>query len=351
MVSVVENFSSFVWTDRYYSAGDFELYVPPTIRVLTQYIPDYYVVRPDSEHVMIIDSVLLEEDDDGYSYKISGESLESILKRRILWTDTTLSGNFQDAIETLLNGSIISPSIADRKIDNFVFVKSEDEAITSLTIEEAEYSKDETIYDIIEKNCQEFEIGFKVTLTSDNKFAFTLYKGVDRSYDQTAVPYVIFSPAFDNLTSSSFLKSYTDYKNVALVTGTKTVETIDEETGTETSETVDVSATVGEASGLDRRETHIDGGSIQGDTSVLTKKGNEELAALKKTEAFEGEANVFNMFVYGKDFFIGDMVQLEDAFGNTGKSIVSEMVFSSDGEGEKFYPTFIVPEEDGDEEE
>lgn len=342
MVSVVENFSSFVWTDRYYSAGDFELYVPPTIRVLTQYIPDYYIVRPDSEHVMIIDSVLLEEDDDGYSYKISGESLESILKRRILWTDTTLSGNFQDAIKTLLDGSIISPSIADRKIDNFVFVKSEDEAITSLTIEEAEYSKDETIYDIIEKNCQEFEIGFKVTLTSDNKFAFTLYKGVDRSYDQTAVPYVIFSPAFDNLTSSSFLKSYTDYKNVALVTGTST----DGE-----GESTDLSTVVGEASGLDRRETHIDAGDVQGNTSVLTKKGNEELAALKKTEAFEGEANVFNMFVYGKDFFIGDMVQLEDAFGNTGKSIVSEMVFSSDGEGEKFYPTFIVPEEDGDEEE
>lgn len=342
MVSVVENFSSFVWTDRYYSAGDFELYVPPTIRVLTQYIPDYYIVRPDSEHVMIIDSVLLEEDDDGYSYKISGESLESILKRRILWTDTTLSGNFQDAIETLLNGSIISPSIADRKIDNFVFVKSEDEAITSLTIEEAEYSKNETIYDIIEKNCQEFEIGFKVMLTSDNKFAFTLYKGVDRSYDQTAVPYVIFSPAFDNLTSSSFLKSYTDYKNVALVTGTST----DGE-----GESTDLSTVVGEASGLDRRETHIDAGDVQGNTSVLTKKGNEELAALKKTEAFEGEANVFNMFVYGKDFFIGDMVQLEDAFGNTGKSIVSEMVFSSDGEGEKFYPTFIVPEEDGDEEE
>lgn len=341
MVSVVENFSSFVWTDRYYSAGDFELYVPPTIRVLTQYIPDYYIVRPDSEHVMIIDSVLLEEDDDGYSYKISGESLESILKRRILWTDTTLSGNFQDAIKTLLDGSIISPSIADRKIDNFVFVKSEDEAITSLTIEEAEYSKDETIYDIIEKNCQEFEIGFKVTLTSDNKFAFTLYKGVDRSYDQTAVPYVIFSPAFDNLTSSSFLKSYTDYKNVALVTGTST----DGE-----GESTDLSTVVGEASGLDRRETHIDAGDVQGNTSVLTKKGNEELAALKKTEAFEGEANVFNMFVYGKDFFIGDMVQLEDAFGNTGKSIVSEMVFSSDGEGEKFYPTFIVPEEDGDEE-
>ena len=342
MVSVVENFSSFVWTDRYYSAGDFELYVPPTIRVLTQYIPDYYIVRPDSEHVMIIDSVLLEEDDDGYSYKISGESLESILKRRILWTDTTLSGNFQDAIETLLNGSIISPSIADRKIDNFVFVKSKDEAITSLTIEEAEYSKNETIYDIIEKNCQEFEIGFKVMLTSDNKFAFTLYKGVDRSYDQTAVPYVIFSPAFDNLTSSSFLKSYTDYKNVALVTGTST----DGE-----GESTDLSTVVGEASGLDRRETHIDAGDVQGNTSVLTKKGNEELAALKKTEAFEGEANVFNMFVYGKDFFIGDMVQLEDAFGNTGKSIVSEMVFSSDGEGEKFYPTFIVPEEDGDEEE
>ena len=56
------------------------------------------------------------------------------------------------------------------------------------------------------------------------------------------------------------------------------------------------------------------------------------------------------MFLYGQDFFIGDMVQLEDAYGNSGKSIVSEIVFSVDEEGEKIYPTFIVPENEGGEE-
>lgn len=334
MVSVVENYSSFLWTDRYYSAGDFELYVPPTLRTLTQYLLDYYIVRPESEHVMIVESILLEEDENGYSYKISGESLESILKRRIAWTEITLSGNFQTAVETLLNGSIIAPSDASRKIDNFIFVKSEDPAITELTVEEAKYSAEETIYDIIETNCQEFKIGFKVTLTNDNKFAFSLYKGVDHSYEQSVVPYVVFSPAFDNLTNSSFLNSYKDYKNVALIVGTSS---------SGSGSTSDISQVVGEETGLARRETYINAGDVEGNAAQLTKKGQEELAALQKTEAFEGEANVFNMFIYGKDFFIGDIVQLEDAFGNTGKSIVSEMVYSSDQEGEKFYPTFIVP--------
>lgn len=330
MVSVVQDFSSFIWTDRYDSAGDFELYVPPTLNTIKQYILDYYIVRPNSEHVMIIDSVLLESDEDGYSYKISGESLESILKRRIVWTETTLSGNFQTAIKTLLTDSIISPTIVKRKIDNFVFVDSDDPEITKLTID-AKYSADETIYDVIETNCKEFGIGFKVVLTEDNKFAFSLYRGVDRSYGQSSVPYVIFSPAFDNLFNSSFLASYKDYKNVALVAGENSTQT------------------VGNESGLSRRETYVDASSSEDNAAQLQKKGQEELASLQKTEAFEGETNVTNMFVYGKDFFVGDIVQLEDAFGNTGKSVVSEMVFSVDGEGEKVYPTFIAPEEEGDE--
>lgn len=280
---------------------------------------------------MIIDSLLLEFDDEGYSYKISGESLESILKRRIAWNEVTLSGNFQSEIKKLIDRSIISPTDSDRKIDGFIFVESQDPEITKLTID-AKYSADETIYDIIETNCQEFEIGFKVVFTESNEFAFSLYKGVDRTYEQNLVPYVVFSPAFDNLTNSSFLVSTKDFKNVALV------------------KSENLSKVVGSSSGLDRREIYVDVSSSEEESTPLEKKGNEALADNKKKEAFEGEANVLSMFLYGQDFFIGDMVQLEDAYGNSGKSIVSEIVFSVDEEGEKIYPTFIVPENEGGEE-
>ena len=60
------------------------------------------------------------------------------------------------------------------------------------------------------------------------------------------------------------------------------------------------------------------------------------------------------MFVFGVDFFLGDVVQLSDRYGNEGRSRITEIVFSHDSEGEKTYPTFISVDEeneDGDKEE
>lgn len=97
----------------------------------------------------------------------------------------------------MLNECIISPSIADRKISNFVFVPSTDPKITSLKIDN-QYTGD-CLYDVIKGLCEENNIGFKIVLTDENKFAFSLYAGVDRSYEQTENPYVVFSPNFENI--------------------------------------------------------------------------------------------------------------------------------------------------------
>lgn len=85
----------------------------------------------------------------------------------------------------MLNECIISPSIADRKISNFVFVLSTDPKITRLKIDN-QYTGD-CLYDVIKGLCEENNIGFKIVLTDENKFAFSLYAGVDRSYEQTEI--------------------------------------------------------------------------------------------------------------------------------------------------------------------
>lgn len=68
-------------------------------------------------------------------------------------------------------------------------------------------------------------------------------------------------------------------------------------------------------------------------------------------KTFEGEVNATSGFVYGKDFFLGDMVQVANEYGMEGPSLVSEMVWSQDEEGFSCYPTFIAQNDQEEKEE
>ena len=109
--AVFDSYNSLIWTDRYNECGDFEIYTAMEDGLLTYVKQDYYLQRPDSEHVMIIEKIEIDTDaEDGNNITITGRSLESILDRRIVWNKTSLSGSFQDGIEKLLNENVISPS-------------------------------------------------------------------------------------------------------------------------------------------------------------------------------------------------------------------------------------------------
>lgn len=250
-ISVIDTYESFIWTDRYYQYGDFELYTAMTDDLLNYIQQDYYLQKRGSDRVMIIEKLLIETDaEDGNHITVTGRSLESILDRRVIWGLITITGNLQDGIETLLNACIIKPSNVNRQIPNFVFKRSTDPAITKLTIE-AQYTGD-NLYDVIQKICEERGIGFKITLNNSKQFVFELYSGVDRSYDQTVNPYVVFSPSFDNIVSSNYVESKSALKNVTLVGG--------EGEGSARRYTA-----VGNVSGLDRRETFTDARDISSD--------------------------------------------------------------------------------------
>lgn len=342
-IFVLDSYNSLIWTDRYNSYGDFEIYTNMNISLLEYLKQDYYIRRYDSEYVMIIEKILIKSDvEEGDKLTVSGRSLESILDRRIIWGQKTVTGNLQDAIETLLNENIISPSKPERKIDNFIFEESTDEIITSLTID-AQYVGD-NLYDVIKKICEERSIGFKITLNDNNQFVFKLYSGVDRSYEQTDNPYVVFSPSFDNLLSTNYMESKSSYKNVSLVGG--------EGEGSARKFTA-----VGNSSGMDRRELFSDASSISSEqedgttlsdaeyTYLLRQKGNEDLAENAVVVSMDGEAETQIMFKYGEDFYNGDIVQVIDAYGHDVRARVYEIVTSEDENGFSVYPTFTMIEE------
>lgn len=355
--AIIDTYNSLIWTDRYNECGDFELFTAMSMDLLNVIKQDYYIRRPDSDHVMIIEKIEIDTDvEDGNTITITGRSLESLLDRRIVWNETSLSGSFQDGIEKLLNENVISPSNESRKIPNFKMEKSEDQAITNLTIE-AQY-KGDNLYDILQILCTERNIGFKVVLSDTNELVFSLYSGTDRSYDQTDNPYVIFSPNYDNLISSNYIESKSSFKNVTLVSA----EDSDNRPEEEGAEAPLVETAVGNVSGLARRETFTDYGSIsrtvtEGDqektlsdseiTAMLRQRGKETLAENASILSFEGEAETSTMFKYGEDFTIGDIVQVEDHYGHESRARVIELVLSDATDGFSVYPTFSAIAEVG----
>lgn len=336
-IALLDSYESLIWTDRYNEYGDFEIYFPMDKKLLDYLKPDNYLWLDESEHTMIIEDIRINSDvEDGDHLIVTGRSIESILDRRVIYWQRITTGNLQEQIESIIYENIINPSDADRKIDNFTFKSSTDSKVTSLKID-TQFTGDD-LYSVVKSVCKENNIGFKVVLTSNNKFEFSLYAGADRSYDQDTNPYVVFSPNYENIINSNFYSSKSNFKNVSLIGG--------EGEGSNRR-----MAKVGSGTGLERREIFTDARDISSTTengemnendyiTQLEKRGSQDLSEHTETTAFEGEVEATKLFKYGEDFFIGDIIQIADGYGNEAAAYISELVISNNDEGLSIYPTF-----------
>ena len=218
-VGLIDEYESFIWTDRYSEPGDFEIYTSPFSKAYQFLKEDYYLIKPDSEHVMIIEEIEITTDSErGPHLKVTGRSLESLLDRRIVWGQRSFEDQtVKSIIESLLNENIISPGETNRRIPNFIYQDVDIADVTNQVIS-VQYNGD-TLGNAITDICDSYSIGYKITLNQNNQFVFSLYKGSDRTYAQTNNPYVLFSPSFDNIINSDYLQSQKSLKNVALVLG------------------------------------------------------------------------------------------------------------------------------------
>jgi hypothetical protein len=347
LIAIVDEYESFIWTDRYNQPGDFEIFSPITSDNLQCFVRDNYIKTTASEHMMIIEDIVYSSSaESGRTIKVIGRSLESILDRRIVWGVYDVDGNLQDEVERMFNDCIINPSDPDRKISNFRFERSTDPAITGLTITN-QYTGN-TLLDIIQTITDEFDIGWKIVLNDQKQMVFSFYVGTDRSYAQTDVPYVVFSPAYDNIIESTYTVAGATLKNVILVAGEDNSYSVEGENLT-LGERPKIYRTVGGGTGLLRREIYAnqvgieqEEGSTQEDYEAkLDQFGQEELQKYTVAKKFDGQYETKLGFRYGTDFFIGDTVEVADEFGNEASSKVIEFIWSSNtSDGEEAYPTF-----------
>lgn len=328
----IDDYISFIWTTRYYSAGDFELVVIANAENMALMQKWNYVVRDDDENTGIIEHINVQHSENGSVLIVTGRFLASILGRRIIAVQTTVSGTISNCINTLINQNVISPSIAARTISNFVLG-----SYSFSDTMKAQYTGD-NLLDTISAICETYGLGFKVTLNSNNQFVFQLYQGIDHTYDQNVNPYVIFSDEYDNLISSDYEENYQEIATAVLVAGEG--EGLDRITAWVTN---------GDT-GINRCEIYDDQRNIRsnaGDVStaeyqeLLQEAGKELLTTY--TAAFTGEAYMNNV-QYKTDVNVGDLVVIENKkWGIYLNTRLVEVIESVSEAGEyTIMPTFGV---------
>lgn len=366
-IAMIDTFTSAIWTVRYDAAGDFEIYTPVRLDYIQAMQIGNYLWNRDSDRLMIIETVEIETDaEQGPQLIVTGRSLESILDRRVITNSATLTGSLPAVIEEILSNEIIRSGV--RQIPGFIYTRTKDPRITSLNVEFT--ARGENVYDTICSLCQTYKLGFKVTPHGKGGFNFELYMGADRSYNQNENPYVVFSPSFENLLNSNYIKSFKSYKNAIYAVGTYQKEVIvknkykndegdwvvEEQTTYEEAEVTTWGYSESNTpSGLTRREMFIDNGGVndgeQGGSAdvwnnINHQKAITELSGHQTTTVFEGELEATRQYIYGEDFTIGDIVQVENEFGITGTVYISEIVFSQDANGITITPTFTSTEDE-----
>jgi len=342
---ILDLYYSFLWTERYCGYGDFEIYTPMNFTLYQLLREDYYLKIKDSDNLMIIEKRHIKSDsENGDQLIVTGRSLESILDRRIVWEQTILSGDFQTNLAVLLLDNAIDALIPERNISLLDYELSEDPRILELDIEKQITGTN--LYTVIKSICESIDMGFKITRNSSNQFIFKFYYGEDRSYDQILNPWVIFSKKFDNIVNSDYIFDKRPFKTVSLVLGAGE--------GSERKGAIAAIST-GAGSDLNRREMHTDAREIseeydglpipeQDYLAQLVQKGNEDLKQNDIYDVFEGEVQSAGSFVYGKDFWLGDIVQVENEYGDAGKARVEEIIRSKSPAGSFIYPTFKTVE-------
>ena len=336
--AIINSFQSAIWTVQYFGQDDFQLVVNASTDNVDLLKPGTYLVRDvdmtDNEYhnVMVIQNYKLDFDTEkGWLLTLTGKGLKNdLLKRRIVWSQTNLTGLAEVGIRQVITDNVISPTDSGRQISNFTL-----DQLQNFTDTIDIQLLGENIAQWLETVCTTYGYGWEVYI-KNSQYVFRLYKGTDRTYDQSAVTPVVFSPEYDNLLSSSYTYNMTDYKNAALIGGEG--EGTDQRT-----------ATIGTATGLSRYEAYIDGGSVSSNGEIITVEtytkmladyGQTQLSQTAFTEKFSGEIDYAGMYVLNRDFFLGDLIQIENEKGIKAAPRIIEIIYAEDENGSSVVPTF-----------
>ncbi|NCB34251.1 MAG: hypothetical protein EOM64_10335 [Erysipelotrichia bacterium] len=282
-LGTIELFSSLQWNRKYYECGDYELHCSTDYFELLD--SGTYLFRSGYE-LALIDSVDLSRSSTNESTtKVTGKFIESILNDRVCPGTKTYTGTHEAIARQCIDEYFISPTDTDRKF-NYLSLGADGGYGTDTTLELKNDEIGDSVYTLLEEQELSQQIDYDY---QTNTLKYQVWKGTDRTDDQDANTWAVFSDEFENITDTEYSKNISDYKNVAYVIGKNNVV-----------------CEVDQSNGERRREMTVT--STESDTAVLKSKGEQALTKYKTIEVFNGKIINSDNLVYRTGWDLGDLV-------------------------------------------
>ena len=351
VIGIIDSYKSAIWTERFYTAGDFELYVPNSSyysEILR--LPDdghsLYIQRIDDlSKLGIIEKISYTEDpDSGDMIIASGHTDDYLLHYRLIMEQVTYTGNIEQAIRHMIRNAFINADIPGNTIRMTNKLSLGPKANISGDVHlqyQGQYINEE-----VDKLCQEHGFGYNIAYDSTNKsFVFNMIKSTNRSMNQHSQTPVIFSGLMDNLASQEYDKELPITAAYAYGEGNGSFKY-----------SSDYSLPAFDEYPLERRECYVDaqntsnnGEAVSG--ILLRQLLQREARAMVRRSISKNETIVADVladvnYKLGVDYDLGDIVQVIIECGDDRKLTRSfrqkiiEVIECFDENGYSCIPTF-----------
>jgi len=384
-LEVIEEFHSVIWTERFYGDGECEIVVPLKRNLIRKLAEGTLLAIDKSREPMIIETFSIE---DG-KLKVVGISVLAWLNNRFIRTSVKhrktnwkiTNQRAGEVLWTIVRQMCTSKStiIGDNSMGLGSAARERELIIPGLGLDSQDTSGKKIknvlvpygpVYDALRKIAEQYKIGMQIWLKeSDQSLRFRSYKGAIRTSKQTANPIIRFSPTMDSLASINELRSIAEFKTLVYSYAPNIAKVDTEDPGTDPDTWIQQdnkpgiarrTTQEGKYTGFDLRAKllFIDDSSIANDPDdpgvdsaatqkadlldILDNRADKELKQNEYIRTVDGEVAPTNLFQYGKDYNLGDLIEVQ---GNTDLveiSRVTEYIRMQSSEGEKAYPTVIA---------
>lgn len=401
---LIEGWTSMIWTERHKELGDFQMKTPYVAETMAKIPMGSLISLRDTNEVCMVQTHSIQRDSKGApELLVQGQSLEWFLDQRVLtgpyrepWY---APGTYtvQNALCMFIWNSIVNPT-AEEVIRDYHWDHLARDVIPNVVVSDSTIIQKPVVgagstgdlqtpqewmfntgslYPKVQDMLQLGGLGIRIVrpnstgsygshptgakilsnvtypagnyvatrtltkspFTSTNKLRFDIYNGRDRSKDSaTNAPLdphdpVTFSYIAGDVDDPSYLLSIKDYKSLVHLQSpfAKSVEIQTGLTG------LDLFAYWAETPPMD---DSLSGVNLD---QALTDLGFAEYYRRKPLRAIDGAVSSHNQWIYGLDYYLGDIVQVAGEYGTSGRKMVSEYIRSADSKGEKAYPTLVDP--------
>lgn len=312
----IDDFSSFVRETMSNDIGTFSLSLS---KKYAENIPDAaYVYDNDSGYAGKIKKVEFSAEEQ-YGLGFSGESLIGILSRRIIH-ETFRPGtrNIEAAVLSTVQKYAVDGEKAVKHLEILPAMGYND---TGDITGEVGLSLTSWLFNRLPK----YHMVPRIELDIDaKKLLFSIYRGVNRTTEQSEANWVIFSESFENIQHTAYHSDFGDYRNFSYCAmendsfyGRVSVELDAVPPGEERYEMYIASSVSSEAQYYQNPETgeeyQVPRHTLEECKAMMLEEAREKLLekTKEKTESVTGQFVESASYEYGKDFFVGDTVSFQ----------------------------------------